>query len=136
MSRQKVNRLYREYASEAVRWIVTAARWRGLRSDQAIADAAADLGLSKRRAWALFYGNGEPSVLAEQWDQIRIRAAAALRREAMKLRMRADQHEARADELDRRQLTLFDRGGPWLFDAKEQQAKKHNDNGVWRGLAA
>lgn len=97
-----------ESAIDAVRLVVAALRTRGLKSEHAIQTAAPSLGVSAKRVRTLFYRDGTPIVLADEWDALRVRAAAVLRREADKLRQKAAEYEAQADQLDRAQLSLWE----------------------------
>ncbi len=98
---------HNENAISAVRAVVAAYRGRGVKSENALHDAAKALGSTPRRMRALFYRDGEPIVLTDEWDRLRVRAAKTLRREADELRNRADYYDAQADALEGAQGQLF-----------------------------
>lgn len=62
----------------------------------AIADA---LGLSQRRAKCLFYRDGFPVVLKNEWMNLRFKAGLFFLNNAVKLRDLADECEARGEDL-------------------------------------
>jgi AraC-like DNA-binding protein len=92
--------LHTENAIAVVRDIIAALRRRGLKSEHALVDLARDLGIARKRVRTLFYRDGEPVVLSEEWHSLRLKAAALLRREAAEQRRRADETDARAYELE------------------------------------
>jgi hypothetical protein len=100
-----------ESAIAAVRAVVAAYRGRGLKSEDSLQQAAAALDATPRRMRCLFYRDGIPIVLTDEWDRLRFRAAAVLRREADELRQRADYYDAQADALEGAQGSLW--GNEW-----------------------
>ena len=90
--------LTREY----VRLIINARRQAGAKSHIALADVAGELGITRDRAWKLYYGYSNrhiSGVERAEWLTVRERAAAILIREADELRRRAAQLEAEAQSV-------------------------------------
>lgn len=120
---EKFCHCYTEQAIWAVRLAVSALRARGIKSADALRDVAPDLGISERRARSLFYREEGRIVLADEWHALRVRAAALCRREANRLRLRAEQLDAQADALEGAHPSLWGenewRGG---YDSEQRRA--------------
>jgi hypothetical protein len=121
MSWKKSCHSHSESAIAAVRAVVAAFRGRGLKSEDSLQRAAVALDATPRRMRALFYRDGIPIVLADEWDRLRLRAAAVLRREADELRQRADYYDAQADALEGAQLSLW--GNEWGSSKTESRRR-------------
>jgi hypothetical protein len=100
-----------ESAIGAIRLVVSAYRARGLKGEDSLREAAIALDATPRRMRCLFYRDGAPIVLSDEWNRLRFRAAAALRREADELRQRADYYDSQADALEGAQASLW--GNEW-----------------------
>lgn len=108
---KKTSHSYSEPASHVVRHLARSLRSRGTKARDALTDLGPALGITPRRARTLFYADGEPVVLVDEWTRIRAAAAGMLRREAELLRESAAEQEARAIELERQQQ--LDLGDEW-----------------------
>ena len=85
-----------------VRLVIGARRRAGAKSSVALADVAGELGITRDRAWKLYYSYGDrriSDVEREEWLMVRARAAVILMREADELRRRAAQLEAEAQSV-------------------------------------
>lgn len=98
---------YTKPAMEVVRVVVGALRARGMKTPAAVRNVAPELGITERRVCSLFYRDGDPIVLADEWHALRVRAAAMLRREVDQLRFVAERYEAQADALESAQSSLW-----------------------------
>ena len=87
-----------EPAIKLVRKVVGHRRSYGIPSRTAMADVAPELGISPWRVQTLYSRLASmcPVLLAE-WERLRVRGAAMLRAEAVRLRRMADELEAEAD---------------------------------------
>ena len=95
MSLPSLTDLTRDY----VRLVIKARRRAGAKSRVAVADVASELGMTRDRAWKLYYGYADryvSGVEQAEWLTVRERAAAILLREAEELRRRAERLEAEA----------------------------------------
>lgn len=108
---KKRHQQYTEEATEAIRLVVAALRCRGLKSPDALRAVATHPPITERRVRTLFYRDGEPIVLADEWHALRVRAAALLRREANAMRLKASQYEAQAEALECAQPSLWGETG-------------------------
>ena len=87
-----------EPAIKLVRKVVGHRRRYGIPSRTAMADVAPELGISPWRVQTLYSRLASmcPVLLAE-WERLRVRGAAMLRAEAVRLRRLADELDAEAD---------------------------------------
>jgi hypothetical protein len=93
-----------ELAIPLVCKLVGTRRRYGLSWDQSLADVAPELGITPWRVHTLYYRlAGIRPVLLAEWNRVRIRGAAMLRAEAVRLRRLADELDAEADYLESRQ---------------------------------
>jgi hypothetical protein len=93
-----------EVAIPLVRKLVGARRRWGLSWDQSLADVAPELGITPWRVHTLYYRlAGIRPVLLAEWNRFRVRGAAMLLAEAVRLRRLADELDAEADYLESRQ---------------------------------
>lgn len=90
---------YSEPAIELVRDCVAALRATGTETKNALPDIADVLGISPRRVRCLFYRDGFPIVLKNEWLNIRQKAGLFFMNNADRLRELADKHEARGEDL-------------------------------------
>ncbi len=84
---------------ECVRLLIAVRRGAGIKSRIAVAEVAGELGMTRDRAWKLYYGYADryvSGVEQAEWLTVRERAAAILLREAEELRRRAERLEAEA----------------------------------------
>lgn len=88
-----------EIAIETVRRCVTVLRSRGLKTDTALSDLAPILGTTNRRMRTLFHRDGIPVVLQNEWASLRYRAGLFFLNEAARLRLLADEYEAKGEAL-------------------------------------
>ena len=103
-----------EAAIGAVRDAVAARRHRGAKASDAMSEVAAAAGTSTWRCKTLFHRmEGQPPVLAAEWNRLRFRLAAFLRAEADRQREMADALDARADALEHEQQELWENQGQW-----------------------
>jgi hypothetical protein len=87
-----------------LRKLVGARRRWGIPAATAIADVAPELGITPWRVETLYHRVSRMRpVLLNEWNRFRIRGAAMLRAEAVRLRRLADELDAEADYLESRQ---------------------------------
>jgi hypothetical protein len=99
MSWSKKSTSFTEPAVELVRQCVAAFRARGVETKRALPDLAPELAMSGRRVRCLFYRDGAPVVLKNEWMSLRYRAGLFLLNEAERLRQLADEYEERGNNL-------------------------------------
>jgi hypothetical protein len=95
---------YTEVAIETVRQCIAAMRAGGQETKNAIVDIAPTLGVSRRRIRSLFYRDGFPIVLKNEWLSMRYRAGLFFLNEAQRLRTLADHYETAGENLVAEQL--------------------------------
>lgn len=95
---------YNEEAIAVVMRCVAALRQRGMKTEAATHELAKRLQVSPRRVHTLFFRDGTPRVLVNEWANIRYRAGLFFLNEAARHREIADRYDAEADALLNDQL--------------------------------
>ena len=112
MSRKKPSTAFSDLTRSYLSMLVRFRRNAGVKTGNAVADVATEIGIGPGRGSMLYYGYVDRfgAITEAEWEVVRERAAEMLAREADDLHRRADELRAEIEQLKREQQSE----APWV----------------------